>query len=336
MTGPVPHTKFSTEMFEPKLRREAWIEGMKSMHDVSPIDTGKPEFNGSVDVWDVDGLIFGIVANDAQIMDHRRSKHNRSGDHDYLFTAIYRKGGARALHDGKPVQIGSDGVNIIDYSRDRRSVSPASVIEGIIVPYNAVGFEPGKHSGSIVLPYDTPAGYILSRLSAMIYERLPTSDLKQAKTMARIFTGTLRSLISGDADEVARDQAVSARRAVMQQFIIDNIHDLSLDVATLCEKFGVSRATVFRDFEPGGIQHFMMTHRLDRALSDIAFGPAIRGRIALIANKWGFSSPAHFSRAFRENFGFSPSDAVGVGRGFSAEPTRAIDIDDDWMVWRKQ
>ena len=336
MTAFIPFSKFSTEMFDPKDRRDAWIEGMASMHDVSPLNRDNAEFKGSVEAWDIGGLYFGIVDNDAQIMDHRRSKHNKSGDHDHLFIAIYRKGCAWALHDGKPAQGSAHGVNIVDYSRDRRSVTNASRIEAIVLPYSAVGYEPGKHSGSIIMPYETPAGYLTSRLSAMIYDKLPTSDLKQAKMMAGMFAGTLRSLICGDADEVAREQAISGRRAVMQQFVIENIHDLNLNVETLCKKFGVSRATVFRDFEPGGLQHFIMLHRVNCALSDIAYGPSIRGRIALIAEKWGFSSPAHFSRTFRQNFGFSPSDAVGIGKGIGIRPIEKIGLDYNWMLWNRR
>ena len=332
MSVAIPYSKFSTKMIEPRYRRDAWIEGMAPMHDVSPLDRENTDFKGAVETWDIGGLYFGTVSNDAQITDHRFSKHNRSGVHEYLFTAIYRRGGAWALHDGKPARGTAHGVNIVDYSRDRRSVTNAAAIEAIVLPYAAVGYEPGKHSGSIIMPYETAAGYMLSRLSAMIFERLPTANLKDAKMMAGMFTGMMRSMISGEADEVAREQAIMGRRAVMRQFVIENIHNLDLNVATLCQKFGVSRATVFRDFEPGGLKHFIMIHRLNQALSDIAFGPAIRGRIAMIAKKWGFSSPAHFSRTFRENFGFSPSDATGIGRntgGVSQE------INYEFMSWRK-
>ena len=123
-----------------------------------------------------------------------------------------------------------------------------------------------------------------------------------------------------------------SRRLWAAVLLCENIHDLNLNVAMLCKKFGVSRATVFRDFEPGGLQHFVMIHRLNQALSDIAFGPAIRRRIAMIAEKWGFSSPAHYSRTFRENFGFSPSDAIGIGRNIGGRPQ---DIDHDFMNWRR-
>lgn len=145
-------------------------------------------------------------------------------------------------------------------------------MEAVTLPYKGIGFEPGQDVGKIVFPYARPTGYVLSNLSTMILERLPTVDAEEGKTLAGMLTGSICSLISADADEVARGQAACGRRAVMQRFVIENVHDLSLNVGTLCRKFEISRATVFRDFEPEGFQHFAMLHRLDHALNDIASG----------------------------------------------------------------
>ena len=336
MANGVPNSRFSTDMFDPRLRRKAWIESMKPIYDISPIEKKDAEFKASSQVWEAGGLFFWTMAHDAQIMEHRRSKHGSAGENDYLFTLVYRTGGAKSIHDGRPTEHRPNDVHILDFSRDHRSVTMNSEAEGILAPYEMVGFEPDKHAANIRLSSDTPAGYILSELSAMVFEKLPTIELKEAEIMAGMLSGTLRSLISGEADDVAKAQAISGRRAVMQRFVVENIHDMSLDVATLCRKFDVSRATVFRDFEPGGLQHFITLHRLDRALNDIACGPVIRGRIALIADKWGFSSPAHFSRAFRDNFGFSPSDAVGVGREAAPIPALEMGVNSKWARWIKQ
>ncbi len=315
MSSNVPYGKLSTESIDPALRQEFWVDNMREMHDVAPIDKDNPQFYGSAEAWDTGDVCFGLVKNDASILDHRRSKHNRSGVHEYLFMTAYRDGGGRTLQDGKPTQHGLHDVHLFDYACDRRTISGRMTLQTAMIPYQAIGYEPGQHASSLTFANATASGHILSKFALMILEQLPNADFKEARGMADMLTGMLRSLIAGDtADESSKMQAVSARRAVMHRFVIDNIHDLGLNVETLCRKFDVSRATVFRDFEPGGLQHFLLLHRLDRALNDIANGPAIRGRIALIANQWGFSSPAHFSRAFREHFGVSPSDVLGVGR----------------------
>ncbi len=333
----IPYAKFSTEMVEPSLRRDMWIEAARSVKDVVPIEKDSPKFNGGLEVWDIDGIFFGNVAYDPVIMEHRKSVHNRSGEHEFIFLTSYRKGGAKTIHDGVPAENQLHDVNMIDYRCDRRSVaSKPSWKDAIIIPYKAIGFEPGQHPAGITFSHTKSTGYVLSKLISMIREKIPTATLEEGREMSSMLTGALRSTINEDKDGAARQQAILCRRAVMQRFVIENIHDLNLNVETLCRKFGVSRATVFRDFEPGGLQHFMMMHRLDRALNDIACGTVRRGRIALVAKQWGFNSPAHFSRVFRERFGFSPSDAVGVGREASVVSAKVKNLDRSWMLWSRE
>lgn len=333
MSDAVPYSKFSTEAVNPKFRRDVWIESMKPIYDISPLEKNNPNFSAASQVWEAGGLFFGSTTHDAQIMDRRRSKHNRSDENDYLLLLIYREGGAKSIYDSKPTEHHPNDVHLLDFSRDLRSVTLDSRVEWVLVPYEKVGFDPDKHAANTVFAADTATGWVLSELSAMVFEKLPSSKLKDAEIMATMLAGSIRSLICRTANDISKKQSAAARSAAMQRFVVENIHDLNLDVATLCEKFEVSRATVFRDFEPGGLQNFMMLHRLDRALKDIASGPSIRGRIALIAEKWGFSSPAHFSRTFRENYGFSPSDAVGVGRNTSLISPHEIGVDYNWARW---
>ena len=333
MSDAVPYSRFSTDAVNPKFRREVWIESMKPIYDIAPIERNNSNFSAASQVWEAGGLFFGSTTHDTQIMDRRQSKHNRLGESNYLKMLIYREGSAKSLHDGKPTEHRPNDVHLLDFSRDHRSVALSSSIEWVLAPYEKVGFNPDKHAANIILSADTPAGSVLNELSALIFEKLPTAKLKDAEVMAAMLTGAMRSVISVAAEDVSKRRAALVRSAAMQRFVVENIQDLNLDVSTLCEKFGVSRATVFRDFEPGGLQNFMMIHRLDRALKDIASGPSIRGRIALIAEKWGFSSPAHFSRAFKENYGFSPSDAVGVGRNSGLLSPHEIGVDYKWTRW---
>lgn len=333
MSDAVPYSKFSTDAVNPKFRREVWIESMKPIYDIAPLEKNNSNFSAASQVWEAGGLFFGSTTHDAQIMDRRRSKHNRFDENNYLLLLIYREGGAKSIYDGRPTEHHPNDVHLLDFSRDLRSVTLNSRIEWVLAPHKKVGFDPEKHTTNIVLSADTATGWVLSELSAMIFNKLPSAKLKDAEVMAAMLAGSIRSLLCRTGNDLSKRQAATARSIAMQRFVVENIHDLSLDVSTLCEQFGVSRATVFRDFEPGGLQNFMMLHRLDRALKDIASGPSIRGRIALIAEKWGFSSPAHFSRTFRENYGFSPSDAVGVGRNTSLISPHEIGVDYNWTRW---
>jgi AraC-like DNA-binding protein len=49
---------------------------------------------------------------------------------------------------------------------------------------------------------------------------------------------------------------------------------------------------------------YIRNRRLARCYDELILGGA---PVGLIASRWGFSSPAHFSRAFRERYGMAPN-----------------------------
>lgn len=77
----------------------------------------------------------------------------------------------------------------------------------------------------------------------------------------------------------------------------------------LVAKLNVSRSELYAAFDTvGGIARFIWRRRLDGAYAALTDAHDTR-RIGEIAFASGFSSEAHFSRAFRNAFGCSPSDA---------------------------
>ena len=80
-------------------------------------------------------------------------------------------------------------------------------------------------------------------------------------------------------------------------------------VDELCRDLAVSRSRLYRLFEPlGGVVHYIRHRRLldaHAALADVED----RRPIVAIAAERGFIDPAEFSRAFKREFGYRPSDA---------------------------
>lgn len=76
--------------------------------------------------------------------------------------------------------------------------------------------------------------------------------------------------------------------------------------AGLAEAHGVSVRTVYRAFEASGetIGGHVRARRLARARAELAAG---RDPVAVVARNWGFADSSHFSRAFRDRFGTSPT-----------------------------
>src|SRR4051812_29513017 len=105
-------------------------------------------------------------------------------------------------------------------------------------------------------------------------------------------------------------------RAVIRK----NMASPTLGPEKLCRLAGVSRSQLYRTFEPhGGVARYIQVQRLRLAhamLSD----PGCRLTVAAIAERAGLFDASAFSRAFRQEFGYTPTEARF---GYAAKPLGA-------------
>jgi AraC-like DNA-binding protein len=83
----------------------------------------------------------------------------------------------------------------------------------------------------------------------------------------------------------------------------------TLNVRDIARRFGLSRASLYRLFEPeGGFASYVRSRRLHRA-ARLLTSPAHRHlRILDVALESHFASETSFTRSFRREFGLSPAD----------------------------
>ncbi len=100
----------------------------------------------------------------------------------------------------------------------------------------------------------------------------------------------------------------AALRQKIERYIDANLGDRELSTDSLCRDFSISRSTLYRLFDlHAGVANFIKRRRLQRIRSILVTGDDTRP-LSEIAESFGFSSGAHFSRSFREEFGCVPSD----------------------------
>ncbi|TIR86837.1 MAG: helix-turn-helix domain-containing protein [Mesorhizobium sp.] len=137
---------------------------------------------------------------------------------------------------------------------------------------------------------------IVSRLRSLTADDLP-----------RIVHAT-RSMIIACLAPPAEHAAAAEQLASVALMVQNNLEAAHLTPDSMCRALGVSRSRLYQLFEPsGGVLHYIQSRRLlaaHVALSD----PADRRRIVQIAEAFGFSSAANFSRAFSKEFGYSPRE----------------------------
>lgn len=100
-------------------------------------------------------------------------------------------------------------------------------------------------------------------------------------------------------------------RIEIRKFIQDHIALHDLDAAFLQRRFGLSRATLYRDFvEDGGVGAYIGECRLAAARRRLSRLAAKGGwpRVSSVAYARGFTDEKSFSRAFKARFGLLPRD----------------------------
>ena len=129
---------------------------------------------------------------------------------------------------------------------------------------------------------------------------------------------------------VGRPAFVDQPRAVLRAAILGHVRgrlgDPSLSVSSVCRRFGISPRTLHAAFADAE-RTFAATVRrlrLERCAALLA-DPATPSTITDIAASAGFDDPASFSRAFRREFGCTPSDVRGA-RTAQPASTRRQDI----------
>ena len=176
-------------------------------------------------------------------------------------------------------------------------------------------------------PLDGGMGTLLGAYLHALGEGLPA----MAEAELPMLVSATRAMVaaclapSGQTREVAEAQLERTRMEAARRAIRRNLRSPTLTPQRLCRMVGMSRSQLYRLFEPhGGVAGYIQSERLreaHRALSDPGNGRGIRE----VAEDLGFFDHSTFSRAFRREFGRTPSEArLAALTGTGGAPIRAV------------
>jgi AraC-like DNA-binding protein len=103
---------------------------------------------------------------------------------------------------------------------------------------------------------------------------------------------------------VTRQRAFALR---IQSYIVAHLHDPDLTPGVVAAAHHISVSHLHRLFQTYGVtvSAWIRQQRLERACRDLA-DPTVR--VNRIAEQWGFTHHAVFTRAFRAAYGIAPSE----------------------------
>ena len=242
-------------------------------------------------------------------------------------------GSATGLAGDAPIRSEPGDVIFVDLSQAlaMRESAPDGFVDGVtlwtardrILPL--VPNENALHG--LVLKAESPAGAIISATLRAFAKTAPKMRLTDFDAVAE---GLVALAAKSTAPALAQEGDIGASPPLatfvtIRRYIDRNLASPDLNANSVAAEFGLSRASLYRLFEPvGGIAKYIRKTRLNRAFQEITAAELSNRRIGHIAYTLGFKSVSAFSRVFHEVYGVRPGEARKRARQAVAKPEYAV------------
>ncbi|MEJ8848460.1 helix-turn-helix domain-containing protein [Variovorax rhizosphaerae] len=272
-------------------------------------DADEAHFHADVTMWRMSELIVGAATFGPMQTRMRRERNIQSDQLDHYRLLLVRDGEFHLDAAGQQVSLAPGRFVITDMALPEESES-ACTSSVLYIPRDTLDAalpQPMRLHG---ISPDNACAHLLSDHLAALLQGLPDAAPEELPALSAATVGLVAASLAPTAIDplttgVAIDGAL-LRRA--RRHIEDNLAETDLAAAPLCKLLRVSRSTLYRLFEPlGGVSQYIKERRLAR-VHQILAQSSDRQPIARLAEDHGFKSAAHFSKAFRAQFGYSPRE----------------------------
>lgn len=307
-------TLFCTRALAPEKRLAAWTQSIGVIFDTGPDETRRPaHFHGRVETVMLDGLLLNRCASHAQAFN--RSVARYAGDGlDHYMLQVFLSGEVDVARGDARVQAGQGALICFDLAETLNSFNTEFDLLNVFIPRRRLSGllkNPDSLHG-LAVDAESGTGRLLADYIVSLYRSGPGLSAVEETVAAGVLIQLAANAFNGvtlpetGPPDWADHALVLKARTVMRDFL----DDPALGPDLIAGHMGISRARLYRAFNGiGGVHAIIREMRLRRCFADLS-SPAHAGlTIAGIAYRWGFSDPAHFTRAFRARFGMTPGEA---------------------------
>lgn len=318
--GTLPYERFDTTSEKPERRLEAFREAMSVMYDVQPLDEAARLAPAIVDSWQLGSSV--LIAAQMPAYSYERSSHMIARDgRDLYQIQLYQAGQCHVVRGAKEALAKPGDIMVTDLATPIFTEEPAFRHIDLLLPRALLSpllDDPDAHGGRI-LSGNHPLVALLGSHLESLHQQAWRIPLERAMAVLSATAQLAASAINGCSDERTETGVNAARACELRRYINLHLLDPDLTPESLAQRFGLSRATVYRMFgAENGLTRYVKRRRLERARIDLS-SPSHRHRtIAEIGEAIGYAHAQDFIRAFRREFGTSPGElreqARTVGR----------------------
>ncbi len=330
LDDPIPMARFDGALVPPEHRVAAFARVAGGYDVALPEGTDPSDFQVDCRAWLIQDLALTSNTLDAVTI-ARTPAHIAADERDTYSFILLKHGGWTGELDHGSVRVGSGQVCVMDFTRTWHVRGTAQHNIMLVTPRGLIADlasgAPPLHGRLL----DSMAGRLLAEHMLSLARFLPETRMRDAPLLRETTVALLSAAVTA-LRPISPDQAaVSAREARVTErvcaFIESHLTDPALDVGLICRSLGISRPTLYRVFAGGdGIAGYIRGRRLEAAHALLADQVEQTG-IAEIAERFCFSSHAHFTTAFRRRFQYTPRTA-------RATRTALTPVPDVFATWR--
>jgi len=303
--------RFSTLNLPESEQFDAFRQLMSFAYEVDTIDgSPPPRFAASLAVWPFGPLKLGTEQIDPHAL--RRTVARAAIDgFDHYSVILVRKGIVeRDISDScAPIRAGRPNIHDASQPLAVRTCTQTLSLT-LSMPRDMLAKILPDHADLHGQVLEGVTGKLFSLHLQMLVRSLPRLKQEEAPALARATVDILAACLapSRGAVERARAPIEVALLAQARRYVEPHVHRRDLTPERIGQAIGVSRSTLYTLFEPhGGVAAYVRSRRLAR-IHALLSDPHNRESIRDLALRHGFVSEAHFSRAFRQAYGYPPRE----------------------------
>ncbi len=300
--------EFCTSGLPEKDQFDAWRERFHCMKDLTQPPGGSPGYAARFQMWSFGH--FALTATASPPLHSRRTHaHIRRDSLDHWVIHVARRGTLTFRSQGAEASV-SRGRPLIR-SLDQVTEMERTEVDWLclFVARDAFPDLGARIDECRAMPMQGAMAGLLASYLESLHQQLPLVTEAELPHLAEATRAVVAACLGAGAplSPTGEAQVAQARLGRVRQLVRQNLTSARLGPERLAQMAGMSRSQLYRLFEPlGGVARYIQIERLARAhccLTD----PGNTESIQAISDGVGFFDPSAFSRAFRREFGQSPS-----------------------------
>ncbi|MEU7848490.1 helix-turn-helix domain-containing protein [Micromonospora parva] len=248
---------------------------------------------------------------------HRTPKLIRQADPEVFKLGCLVRGGGMITQDGQRTDFGVGDLILYDTSRPYLAEFtpdvPVSQLLLLRFPRSLLPLPPRelRRLSAVRIPGAQGVGALSSQFLLHLARHMDELSPLDAARLSTLTIDVLTAALANALDVQSAVPSHTRRRALIAQihaFVRENLGDPRLTPDAIAAAHHISLRYLHKLFHEGGhtVAGWVRERRLEQCRRDLA-NPQLGARpIHAIAAQWGFTSPAHFSQAFRSAYGLSP------------------------------